>query len=149
MPVYCDGRPCDRGPGIAGDTPEGGRTVALINKTGAASVKGTLVRASSTANSAFEVAPTSSDEPIGVVLDDGIPDGSYCRVVIAGRAQVLLEDGVAATRGYWIESSATVAGRVTMSIEPVPATHWGEVGHCLEEQASGTDVLAWCILHFN
>ena len=144
MPVYCDGRLC----GAGGITSDGGRFVSLINKTGAASVKGTIVRASTTTDDAFEVAPISSDEPIGIVLDNGVPDGSYCRVVTGGKAQVLLEDGVASTHGYWVEMSATVAGRAIVAADPVPATHWSEVGHCLESKVSGTDVLMWCNVHF-
>jgi hypothetical protein len=114
-----------------------------------ASVRGIVVRASTADGDAFEVAPAASDEAIGVVFDDGIPDGSYCRVVIGGKAQVLLEDGAAATQGYWVECAAATAGRVTMAANPVPATHWDEIGHCLESQGAGTDVLVWCNLHFN
>lgn len=141
MPVYCNGRECD-------PTPES-MVSFMVNKTGAASVRGTVVEPSSTTDDAFQLAPTGSDEPIGVVLDDGVPDGSFCRVVTGGKAQVLLQDGVAATRSYWVSVSDTVAGRAQMTADPVPATHWNEVGHCLENKASGTDVLAWCTLHFN
>lgn len=141
MPVYCNGRECD-------PTPESMVTF-MVNKTGAASVRGSVVEVSSTTDNAFQLAPTSSDEPIGAVLDDGVPDGSFCRVVTGGTAQVLVEDGVAPTRGYWVSVSDTVAGRAQMTAAPVPATHWNEVGHCLESKVSGTDVLAWCMLHFN
>jgi len=149
MPVYCDGRPCDRGSSSGGMTSEGGVTISLINKTGSASVKGTVVIASTTIDDAFDIASAGEVQPIGVVLDDGIADGSYCRVVISGRAQVLLEDAAPATRGYWVEVATATAGRATMLASPNAVTHWAELGHCLESVAGGTDVLAWCNLHFN
>lgn len=148
MPFFCDGRPCDRGPSFGGITLEGGFAVSLINKTGSASVKGSVVEASNSDANSFILSGVSSDHSIGVVLDDGVPDGDFCRVVVSGKAQVLLKDTEAATVGYWVRTADT-AGRVAMEASPNALTHWSELGHCLESQTAGTDVLAWCNLHFN
>jgi len=69
---------------------------------------------------------------------------------------VLLQDGTASTRGYWVRTSTTTAGRAdATNVAPPGGTvsaleeHLKEIGHCLETKGSGTDVLAKCILHFN
>lgn len=148
MPVYCDGRPCDGGSSSNGITSEGGFVISLINKTGANSIKGTIIEASHTDENAFGVADANSDHPIGVVLDNGVADGEYCRVVVGGKAQVLMKDTEAATVGYWVRTS-DVAGRAIMEISPNPSFHWQEIGHSLENQLAGTNVLVWIDLHFN
>lgn len=128
-----------------------GIAVKLINKTGAASVKGTIVEASTTTDMAFQVADANSDHPIGVVLDDGVADGGLCYIVVSGVAQVLLKDSTAATRGYWVKVS-DAAGRADATVMDPPGadpTHWDEIGHCLETKTGGTDVLVYVILHFN
>jgi len=149
MPIYCDGRPCSEGATSNGMTSEGGLTISLINKTGSPSVKGTVVIASTSNDNAFITAPVDADEAIGVVLDDGISDGEYCRIVISGKAQVLLENSEAGVNGYWVQCSDTTAGRAILEPNPVPATHWAELGHCIENISGGIDILAWCVLHFN
>lgn len=137
-------------------TAEGGIAIPLINKTGAPSIKGTLVNTE--ANTDFGVNTVAADEPdiIGAIYQDGIPDGESVLVVISGAAQVLLEDGTTATRGYWCRVSATQAGRADITnAEPPGGTinaidaHFKEAGHALESVGSGTDVLATIILHFN
>ena len=131
-------------------TPEGGIAIQLTNKTGAASVKGSVVRADTSTDNAFILLDAGGQEPIGVVYESGIADGSECWVVIAGRVQILLEDSTASTRGNWVEGSATTAGRAdATNAAPVPASHWKEIGHCIETLTGGTDVLAYCIIHFN
>ena len=69
---------------------------------------------------------------------------------------MLLQDGTASTRGYWVRTSTTTAGRAdATNVAPPGGTvsaleeHLKEIGHCLETKGSGTDVLAKCILHFN
>lgn len=134
----------------------GGIAIPLTNKTGSNSVKGTVVTADTTTDFAFKTHAADDDMPIGIVYESGIADGSECWVVISGCAEVLLEDGTASTRGYWVRSGATTAGRAdaTTANPPggtVPAleTHMKELGHCLESKTSGTDVLARIIMHFN
>ena len=136
----------NNGNGISTD---GGYYITLINKTGANSVKGTIVIASTTTGNAIDIAPKNSDSPIGVILEDGVPDGSLVKVVISGKAYALLENGESSTRGYWCEVSSTQAGRMSQLANPNTLRHWSELGHSLESKAAGTDVLSLVVLHFN
>jgi hypothetical protein len=135
-----------------GLTSDGGFAVKMTNKTGSNSVKGTVVECDPDVDNAVEIAPGDSVDPIGVMYEDGVADGSECWVVVAGRAQVLLKDGTASTREYWAKLSDT-AGRADITgavpSPPTGAEHFKEIGHCLESQSSGTDVLAYIIVHFN
>lgn len=147
--------------GLAGSdnvmvTEEGGLAIRLVNDTGASSVKGTVVAASTSVESAFDEVAADATNAIGVVYEDGIADGQSCWVAIQGRAQVLLEDSTASTVGYWVKVSDTQAGRAdaTNALHPggtiaAIEDHLSEIGHCLESVTAGTDELAWCILHFN
>lgn len=130
-------------------TIEGGFATKMTNKTGSASVKGTIVRADTANDNAFTIAPISSDMPIAVVYEAGIADGSECWVVVSGIAEVLLKDGTASGHGNWVET-ADVAGRANATgANPNTVTHMQEIGHCVESKTSGTDVLAKVVLHFN
>ena len=136
--------------GTVAYSPLGGIMVKLTNKTGANSVKGTVVYASTTTDNAFGVNPIDGDMPFGVVYDNGIADGAECWVVISGIAEVLMTDSAAATRSYIAYSSATTAGRISVSASaPAATTHFREIGHTLESKTAGTNVLVKCILHFN
>ncbi len=130
-------------------TPERGIAVSLTNKTGVASVKGTIVEAHAGTDNAFRVCDASSIESFGVVYEDGIADGSECLVVIGGRCQVLLKDATLSTRNNWVGVS-DVAGRADATgASPAAAPqHFKEIGHCIESKAADTDVLAFIILHF-
>ena len=134
-------------------TPEGGLAIKLTNKTGGASVKGSVVHCSETTDDAFDLQADEFDA-MGVVYENGIADGSDCLVVVAGIADVLLKDGTAATRGYWAKASDT-DGRAEVTTAPSGigaldvGEHFREIGHCIESKGSGSDVLAKCILHFN
>lgn len=132
-------------------TDEGGFAVKLTNKTGASSVKGTCVEASTATDNAFQVSAISAIDSIGFVYESGVADGSECWVVVNGIAEALLEDETASTRNYWVGSGDTTAGRVNMdSASPPNATrHFEECGHCIESKASGTNVLAKMIVHHN
>jgi len=130
-------------------TPDGGYAIKLTNKTGVASVKGTVVMVGATDNS-FKVNIVDSDMPIGVVYDSGIADGSECFIVVSGMAYVLLVNSTATTRGYVAYSSGTTAGRVdTVAAIPAADKHFREIGHTLESKTGGTNVLVKCIIHFN
>jgi hypothetical protein len=132
-------------------TDEGGIAIKLTNKTGSNSVAGEIVQPDPSVDNAFEIAPTDGINPIGVVYEDGIADGSECWVVIAGIADILIEDGTAATRGNFVRTGSTTAGRADMaSGSPASqAVHFQEVGHCIESKGSGTDVKAKAMIHFN
>ncbi len=94
--------------------------------------------------------------PIGIVYDNGIANGSECRIVISGIAEVLLVNSTSATRGYWAKTSDTVAGRADItSAAPTGGTiaglqdHGQEIGHCIASASAGTDVLTRIVVHFN
>lgn len=130
--------------------------VSLINKTGADSVLGSVVEASTTTDNAFALTHTGDVEPIGIVAESGVADGSECLVIVAGIAQVLLEDTTAATRGNWVKTGETDAGRADATLGGPPAggvaqldDHTQEIGHVLESKGAGTDVLCKIMVHFN
>ncbi len=132
-----------------GFTPDGGIYETFINTTGI-SVKGTIVVASTTTNNAVDIAPIGSTMPIGVIYENEVPNGSPVKVVVYGKAEVLLEDNQSATTGYWCSVSNTVAGRMFQQpSEPTDTNHNREIGHSLQTVDSGTDVLALIQLHFN
>jgi hypothetical protein len=133
-------------------TSERGFLVKMNNKTGANSVKGSVVSASDATDNAFKLQDNELDA-FGVVAEDGVADGSDCWVWMNGSAcQVLWEDGEDATREY-VALSSDVDGRgfdiAVPSSNPVQAQHFKEIGHTLESKGSGTDVLVLCMLHFN
>lgn len=134
------------------------RTVAgatwrqLTNKTGAASVLGTIIQASQTTDDAFEIAPTDGDEAFGVVAEAGIADGSECWYVTDGVAAILLEDSTAAAHGNWVRTGSTTAGRADATAGSPPGAtvqHFQEIGHCVQDVTAGTDKTARCMVHFN
>jgi hypothetical protein len=131
-------------------TGEYGLQQKLTNRTGAATVKGTLVEASTSYDMAFAVNDANGDHPIGVVYEAGVANGSDAWVWSVGAiCQVLLVNSTAATRGYWAQAGS-VAGRADITnANPNSSTHWGEIGHCLESKTAGTNVLAKITLHFN
>jgi hypothetical protein len=131
-------------------TDAGGFAVRLINKTGVNSVKGTLVRASTTPGG-FSASVADGRQAFGAVYQAGVADGSLAWVTVSGVAEVLLEDGTASTAGNWCRGSAAVAGRATMNAADPSSTtvHEREIGHCIETKAQGVSVIAKCIMHFN
>lgn len=130
-------------------TPEGGFAIKILNKTGAPSVKGQVVAASTATANSVMTSPIDGDMPIGIMYETGVADASLCWVVISGIAEVLFKDTVAPILGGVIYSSS-VAGRVDIAATvPAATTHFRECGHCHEVKAGGTGVLAKCNLHFN
>ena len=87
-------------------TQHGGVAVSLTNKTGAASVRGTLVHCDETTDNAFS-SQTAELDTMGAVYEDGIADGEECFVVVAGIGHFLLKDATEAIRGYWVQASDT------------------------------------------
>lgn len=131
-----------------GFTSEGGIYQTFINKTGADSVKGTIVIASTSTDNAVAIAPANTEMPIGVIYENDIADGSSVKVVTYGKAQVLLKNDTASENGYWCGVS-DVNGRMFQIASPNATTHYREIGHSLEEKSAGTDVLSLVQLHFN
>lgn len=136
------------GTGSSGITTDGGFFQTFINNTGS-SVKGTIVIASTTVNNAVDIAPANSDSPIGVILENGVANGQPVKVVVYGKAEVLLKDSTSSTRGYWCGVS-DVAGRMyQLSTVPSTTEHSREIGHSLESKSAGTNVLSLVTIHFN
>lgn len=140
------------GSSTSGFTSEGGIYETFINKTGAPSIKGTIVVASTATDvyNGVAIAPVSSPMPIGVIYENGIADGSPVKVVVYGKAQVLLEDNSNAVNGYWCGVSTSQTGRM-IQLDSVPSTaqHNTEIGHSLQKVTGGTNVLALVQVHFN
>ena len=137
-------------------TQEGGIAQRYINKTGSVSKKGTAIEAGTVIDDSVQLVSADDADCIGIVYDDGIPDGDYIWVVTFGKAEILLEDGTAATRGYWVRVSVTDSGRADATLAAPPGgtineidNHFREIGHCLQSVISGTDKLALCLIHFN
>jgi hypothetical protein len=135
---------------------DGGYMVRLLNKTGAASVRGSIVRAGVATPGAFSLVLADNINPVGVVYEAGVLDGSLCWVVTSGRAQVLIENTTAASLGNWIKVSDNANGRADASNAlPLGGTitaledHLSECGHSLEAVTAGTNKLVWAIVHFN
>ena len=135
--------------GNTGFTAEGGLYETFVNDTGVLSVKGTVVIASPSVDSAVAIAPANAENAIGVVYDNGITNGQPMKVVTYGRAQVLLKNSQASNRGYWCGVSDTAGRMYKNSSVPSTTEHNREIGHSLETKASGTNVLAFIQIHFN
>lgn len=141
--------------GAAFLTAEGGFAIAMVNKTGAPSVKGMVVTPGG-ANFGFVATGVSAYSAIGCVYNEGIPDGDTCLVVISGICDVLLEDATASTAGYWVKTSDIAGGRADATLASPPGggipeltEHSRELGHCLESVSAGVDKIARITLHLN
>jgi len=136
-------------------TDEGGFVISLLNKTGAPSVKGSVVAASATTDEGFRLITVNSPDPIGVVYEDGISDGESCLVVVSGIAEILFVGNT--TRGHLARGFLTadggsyVAGKALS--EAVPTSpfasdkHFYEIGHVIQSRVGAG--LAKCVIHFN
>lgn len=131
------------------------KMVQLSNKTGVASVKGSVVSASTAVDNAFML-QTNEFDTIGIVAESGIADGSLCWIITSGIAEVLLKDNTAATRGNWVIAADTDGRADATQPTPFPnntlnehTQHFKEIGHCTESKIAGTNVLAKCIVHCN
>lgn len=130
----------------------GGLAVKLTNKSGASSTKGRLVDPATGSNNAVTLTGVDDTECIGVFLNDGVPDGQEAWIVIAGIAEVALDDNTAATRGNWVGASEAGYADATGGSPPAQPAHFREIGHCTETVSAtgaGTHVTAKCVLHFN
>ena len=140
-------------------TPLGGLAVKLTNKTGAVSVAGQTVRAAAAADDAVVLTVADEDECFGVFLDSGVANNAEAWVVVAGIADVAMEDNTGTTRGNWVRTSVTEVGYADGTNAGPPGggipeldRHMREIGCCVETVAAGgggTHILARCVLHFN
>ena len=134
-------------------TNERGYLIKMINRTGASSVKGTLVACWTSADR--EVVKQANEyDTIGVVEEAGIAEGSEMWVWMNGSVcQVLMKDTVAAVHGDLFMAADTDGRAIDVSNPgsglPATDTHFKECGHFIESKTGGTDVLALAVLHFN
>lgn len=136
------------GGGESGFTTEGGYYETFINNSGA-SVKGTIVAASASVYNGVDIAPANSTFAIGVIYDTGVSNGSKVKVVVSGKAQVLLKNQQPATLGYWCGVSDVEGRMYQRSTLQSQDEHNKEIGHSLQTASAGTDVLSLVQIHFN
>lgn len=117
------------------NTPEGGRSFALFNRTGGPITAGEMVELSSTAARAFIRAPRGSDNPCGVTYES-VNDGEECWVVTDGLANLWLDASGGCVTGQVLGMSPTEPGRVRAGLSGVP------VGWALSSASSSSQVLA-------
>ena len=133
----------------------GGLMVKMINKTGAPSVKGTVVTVYTATAIDAAVSPIVIDipTPIGVIFEDGIADGSGVWVVVQGIADVYFignTDRGNLARGFVTGDAGYVSGQAMSDSNLPPVTtskHFYEIGHILESRTGAG--LAKVVLHFN
>lgn len=139
-------------------TKEYGIQARLENRTGATSVKGTIVGADGSVDKAVNIEPANGPSTMAIVYQGGIANGDPMWVWLPGptMCQVLLQDGTASTRDNWAKVSDTVAGRADITnVNPPGGTitaledHFTEIGHGAESKSSGTDVLSLIYFHVN
>lgn len=125
----------------------GGFCIKLTNKTGGNTVAGQVVciYTATAIDDAFRTCSLGDLNPIGIVLDAGVADGSEAWIVVAGIADVLMEDGGSA-RGDRLITSANVGGRAEVNNSPSTAVHFQEIGHCMETRVGAG--LARAVVHF-
>ena len=138
----------------AGASIEGGFCVQLKNKTGAVSIKGTVVGPSHTTDMAFGKIPADDPDPIGAVYEDGVPDGGECWIATHGIIEQLMQNTTETTHGYWVKVSDTVDGRADAANAAPPGgtinaitDHFTETGHSLQSLTYDTDQLLKTIGH--
>lgn len=135
------------GIGNCGFTLEGGFYEKFINNTGL-SVKGTIVVISTTISNGVDIAEANSKSAIGVIYESGIPNGSAIKVVVYGKAQVLLKDGESSNNGYCYGTSDVPGRMYKINIVEQNLDFGKQIGYSLEEKSSGTDTLALVHLNF-
>lgn len=138
--------------GVDSATGERGFLVKMVNKTGVATVKGSVICPSPTTDNSFALQYDMFDS-IGVVAEAGVADASEAWVWVNGSiCQVLFEDTKASTREY-VAIAAATDGRAEAipvpTVSPAAAEHFKEIGHTMESVSAGTDILVLCHLHFN
>lgn len=111
-------------------------------------MKGTVVKAD--VNNDFSMVPTAASDldPIGVVLEDVLA-GHQGRIVVAGLAEVLVDNAGATNREDWLGASTATVGRATAQLIPFPPAvdaHFREIGHTV--QGRNGPGLVWAMIHF-
>jgi len=128
-------------------TAEGGLAVKLTNKTGAASIKGTIVGVDSAAGNAFDLTAIDANYNLGVVYESGVDDGAECWVVVIGIAEVLMKNDATLGQQCRIPLSTDtgeVAGYAMAAAQSATASVY-KIGDILETKTA--DTLCKVLLH--
>lgn len=129
---------------LAKITPEGGYAVKLTNKTGAASVKGSIVSLSTGTDNAFALAAIDASGVVGVVYEAGIADAAECWVVVKGIAETLFTNNI--THGMYARAPIAtdtdkVAGLAVGAAIPADTfntdAYLARFGFVMESKAAG------------
>lgn len=134
-------------------TPEGGLAIRLINDTGAASIKGYVVQASSAIDNGFKYTIGGIPNPIGIVYDDGVANGKFVWIVVSGIADVYYSGNVTRNTFGRVPTAGEALPDGVAVNEPFPippfATdkHFQECAHSIESRTGAG--LAKSTLHFN
>ena len=125
-------------------TAEGGIAVKMTNKTGAASVKGSIVSLSTETDNAFALAAIGASGVVGVVYESGIVDGAECWVVVKGIAETLFTNNI--THGMYARAPIAtdtdkVAGSAVGAAIPADTfntdAYLARFGFVMESKAAG------------
>lgn len=135
------------GSGNCGFTIEGGFYEKFINNTGV-SVKGTIVVISKTVSNAVDIAPANSNFAIGVIYENGIQNGLPVKVVVYGKAQVLLKDSESSGNGFLCLVSDVPGRMYTLDTESQEIDFNKRIGHSLEVKFGANNVLSLVQLKF-
>lgn len=134
-------------------TPEGGMAYWMVNKTGAASVKGNLIEPSTAVDEGVQILSIDEPDPIGIIYDAGVADGGMIRVVFSGKAEVLFSNTPIRhnfARNPIAADGGTNGQAISEALPSPPFStdkHFLEIGHILETK--GAPGLALVNLHFN
>jgi len=129
-------------------TPEGGYAIQLVNNSGAILNPGEIVRADPANDDSVILAEIASELPLGICYTT-TPKLAPAWIVVAGMADVLIDNPGGCGRNYWVGVSGNVAGQgtaVNASPGNVPL-HFREIGHTIRQ--IGGAGLVRCVLHFN
>lgn len=126
-------------------TAEGGLAVKMTNKTGVASVKGSIVSLSTGTDNAFALSAVDASGVVGVVYESGIADAAECWVVVKGIAETLFTNNV--THGMYARAPVAadtdeVAGSAVGAAIPANTfntdAYLARFGFVLESKNAGT-----------
>jgi hypothetical protein len=125
-------------------TAEGGIAVKMTNKTGAESVKGSIVSLSTETDNAFALAAIDASGVVGVVYESGVANGAECWVVVKGIAETLFTNNI--THGMYARApidadTDEVAGRAVGAAIPAATfntdAYLARFGFVMESKAAG------------
>ncbi len=127
-------------------TPEGGYAILVLNNTGVTINKGAVVKASTLTDDAVVLTALSDQDPVGIVYEN-ILTGQTGWLVVAGFAEVFVDNAGAVTREQWVGVSTVTPGQCTAStIPPLISDHLREIGHTVRARTGPG--LVMCIIHF-